>query len=336
VRSGTPTSFDQVDAMAFDSNNNNSNSYNKKVLPSSECNSEDSSLSDSDRTLVDDLSVMSTSNSPILSPDDYLVNLQRSYFKATFLVDDGSKCSNSGSIDSGNEDDAVGSSTDGQQKVVRCLADKDMAIGKLKEYLQPYVKVPMEYFKLFRMSNNQVETECTKLSDSLTNTFKDAERVTIELGRALRKDEFKCKLYFLNLSEINDDTEKIPFICEYILRNGAEVGQTKREILAHFVQIDKKYERLTFERTRLRKKNWKCPTKIYMDDQKFGDDIMLSSTSTASNEIIIQELPGDAFTDNDGQKIDDFSIVIFVRQFYPSKMEVGNYEEIVIGSECFF
>lgn len=334
VRSGTPTSLDQVDATAFDSNNNSSCNLSKKV-PSSECNSEDSSLSDSDRTLVDDLSIMSTSNSPIFSPDDVLLNLQKSYFKATFLYDDGSKCSNSGSIDSGNEDDAVGSSTDGHQKILRVLADKDMVIGKLKESLQLYVKVPMDYFKIFRMSSNQTETECTKLSESLTNTFKDAERVSIELGRALRKDEFKCKLYHLNLSEITDDTEKIPFVCEYILRNGAEVGQTKREILAHLVQVDKKFERLTYERTRLRKKNWKCPTKIYFDDQKFGDDILLSSTSTASNEIIVQELPGDALLDNDGQKIDDFSIAIFVRQFFPSKMEMSNFEEAVIGSEYF-
>ena len=32
--------------------------------------------------------------------------------------------------------------------------------------------------------------------------------------------------------------EKLPFLCDYILRNGAEVGQTKREILAHIGSVD--------------------------------------------------------------------------------------------------
>jgi ubiquitin carboxyl-terminal hydrolase 47 len=297
-------------------------------------------LSDSDRTLVDDLSVMSTSNSPIcatatenggLTVDDFMLNLKKVYFKATYLYDDGSKCNNSGSIDSGNEDDTVSSSSDSQQKILRILTDKDMSIGKLKEYLQPYVRVPMEYFKLFHVNLSQTETEITKLTDTLNNTFKDAERVSIELGRVLRKGEYKTKLYYLNLNEITDEIEKIPFICEYIVRHDADVATTKREILAHITQMDKKYEHLTFERLRMRKKNWRCPTKILVDHQKFGDDILLSSTT--ASELIIQEVPENANVDSTGQPIDDDCKVFFVRQFFPSKMEMGKFNEVVIGAK---
>lgn len=204
------------------------------------------------------------------------------------------------------------------------MCDKAMSVGKLKEFLQPYIKVPMEFFKIFKMSQMQTETECTRLTETVDNTFRDSEQLVIELGRALRKDEYKCKLYFLNLSEINDDTDQIPFICEYILTYAAEVGQTKREILAHISSVDERYAKLTAETCRLRKKSWKNPSKIYFDDQKFGDDILI----TASNlEIIIQEIPAD-------EPVQDLNLdsnVLFVRKFSPAKYELGKFSEIVLG-----
>jgi ubiquitin carboxyl-terminal hydrolase 47 len=151
------------------------------------------------------------------------------------------------------------------------------------------------------------------------------------LGRVLRKGEYKTKLYYLNLNEITDEIEKIPFICEYIVRHDADVATTKREILAHITQMDKKYEHLTFERLRMRKKNWRCPTKILVDHQKFGDDILLSSTT--ASELIIQEVPENANVDSTGQPIDDDCKVFFVRQFFPSKMEMGKFNEVVIGAK---
>lgn len=204
------------------------------------------------------------------------------------------------------------------------MCDKAMSVGKLKEFLQPYIKVPMEFFKIFKMSQMQTETECTRLTETVDNTFRDSEQLVIELGRALRKDEHKCKLYFLNLSEINEETDQIPFICEYILRNGAEVGQTKREILAHITSVDERYTKLTFDSCRLRKKSWKNPSKIYFDEQKFGDDIMI----TASNlEIIIQEISAE----EPEQPLNEESSVLFVRKFSPSKYELGKFNEIVLG-----
>lgn len=105
--------------------------------------------------------------------------------------------------------------------------------------------------------------------------YRDGERLTIELGRALRKGEYKYKVYYLSLVDTVDEIEKITFLCDWILCQGANVGKTKREILAQIVNINPKYN-IPYDRCRLRyKKHGRWPGKIYHDDQKFGDDIML-------------------------------------------------------------
>ncbi|CAO1302522.1 unnamed protein product [Diamesa serratosioi] len=329
--SSSNNSVDVVDSVAFalptiNNNNNNNNNDN--------CNSEDSSLSDSDRTLVEDSFQMckappnppSMHQSPYGDHVDKNGNDDKKYFFKGIMSS--SKNGSGGSVDSGNDENYEESAdSELNPKMLKVLVDKRMSVNKLKELIQPFVKIPMEYFKIFRQL--QMENECTRLQDSLSVTFKDDERLVIELGRALRKGEFKVKLYYLNILEVTD-IEKLPFVCDYILRNGAEVGQTKREILAHIGSVDEKYSKLTYERSRLRKKNWKSPTQIFIDDQKFGDDIIISSTTQF--EIIIQEMPENSSTlDSDGQDITDDCRSIFIRQFYPSKLDLGKFDEIVVG-----
>lgn len=314
-------SVDTVDSVAFN--------------VASECNSEDSSLSDSDRTLVDDSNFTSIPSPPrgILrnSTFDQNGNDESEWFFKAVLPNQFEN-GVSGSVDSGNENDEDLSDTSESQKILKILADRRMSVNKLKTKLQPFVKIPMEYFKIFHVLAAQSENECTTLTAPLSTAFKDEERLVIELGRALRKGEFKVKLYFLNVSEMTD-IEKLPFVCDYILRESAEVGQTKREILAHMRGLDEKYAHLTFERTRLRKKSWKSPAQIYMDDQKFGDDYIVKIS--ASLDIIIQEVPSenDNLLDCDGEAINDDSKSLFVRRFHPSKLELGKWDEIMIGSE---
>lgn len=324
----SPQSMDVVDSIAFN------------VPISGECNSEDSSLSDSDRTLVDDSNcIAACSPTPPPPPrgplkchfgDQNASDDVHCYFKA--VLPTRIEGSSAGSVDSGNENDEDTSDTSENQKILKVYADRRMSINKLKELLQPYVKIPMEYFKIFRVLSMHSENECTKLSESVHATFKDEERLVIELGRALRRGEFKVKLYFLNVAETTD-LEKLSFICEYILRESAEVGQIRREILAHIRGVDEKYAKLTYEKTRLRKKSWKSPGQIYLDDQKFGDDILISVS--ANPDIIIQELPNenDNLIDFDGEPLNDESKALFVRQFYPSKLEMGKWDEIMLGSK---
>lgn len=288
---------DVVDSVAFN------------VPSSGECNSEDSSLSsNSDRTLVDD------SNST--APQD--VEL---FFKAAIE----SETTSTNSNDTTDSRDS--------QKLLKVLVDRRMNVNNLKIKLQPLVKIPMEYFRIFRIST-QMEDECTDLNATLNSSFKDEERMMIELGRVLQPGEHKVKLYYLNIEEDDIDFEKLPVIAtDFIIRDSAEIGQTKREIIAHMKTLDKKYANLTYERTRLRKKSYKGPAAFYYEDSKVGDDYIMKMGP--NRDIIVQELPTerDGTHDVDGEPLDDESKSLFLRQFYPSKLEFGKFLEIVINSK---
>lgn len=79
--------------------------------------------------------------------------------------------------------------------VLKVLVDKRMRLSTLKKDLESLVGVPVEYFKVFRLSNSG-EVECSCLTEQL-NTYEDGERLNVKLGRALRNGEFKVKLYQL-------------------------------------------------------------------------------------------------------------------------------------------
>jgi ubiquitin carboxyl-terminal hydrolase 47 len=87
--------------------------------------------------------------------------------------------------------------------VLKVLVDKRMFLGSLKKDLEPFVGVPVEYFKIYRLYSGQQEFECARLTESLSS-YRDDEKLTIKLGRALRKGEHRGKIYQLlpNSSEV--------------------------------------------------------------------------------------------------------------------------------------
>lgn len=170
---------DTVDAVMksppivqFDYRNSTNNPHNQ-MEP--ESNSEDSSLSDGDRTLVGDVSPMlSASNSPacsdqhLSSPEDRTkingdaygdddtdmldVNqAKKYYFKATYYEEP---------IIVDNNDEPI-------RRTLSVLVDSHINVVNLKRVLEPYIKVPMEYFKIFRHNSSQNEIECTRLTEDL-------------------------------------------------------------------------------------------------------------------------------------------------------------------------
>lgn len=95
------------------------------------------------------------------------------------------------------------------------------------------------------------------------------------------------------------------------------VGQAKKEILA---EIKRKYDiDIPYERCRLRKKYYKTASKVFLDEQKFED-----LRSHSQFEMIIQELP-------DKETVTDTNqIVLFVRRWLPAKLELEQFQEIVL------
>lgn len=84
------------------------------------------------------------------------------------------------------------------------------------------------------------------------------------------------------MNDVVDDVDKLPFLCNWIVRNGQQVGQIKRDILAHLATSDSKYNNLAYERCRLRKKGWKNISKVHTDEQKIGEDVALTNNSDVS------------------------------------------------------
>lgn len=138
-----------------------------------ESNSEDSSLSDGDRTLVGDVSpIDSVTSSPAHfdqqwpSPDEPKTNgifdgdddtdmaddskMRDLYFKAVYYEEPSA-------TESGEP-----------ARLLKVLVHKNIIIANLKNALAPYIKVPMEFFKIFRMSSAQNETECTRLNERIS------------------------------------------------------------------------------------------------------------------------------------------------------------------------
>lgn len=139
------------------------------------------------------------------------------------------------------------------------------------------------------------------------------------MGRVLRKNEYIVKVF--NLTPNNENGELFTFLFEQIIAKGQTVAQIRKEIV---FQAKKQYMLdIPFAKSRLRKKSWKNPSKVYLDDQKFVDDITLTNNNS---EIFIQQLP-------DNEKVTSTSqLVLFVRQWCPSTLTLKPFEEIVMDT----
>lgn len=80
---------------------------------------------------------------------DEAKNANDTYFKATFAEEPSTDESN------------------GPTRILKVLVHKNQIIGNLKRALEPYIEVPMEYFKIFRHTS-ALETECSRLNDKIT------------------------------------------------------------------------------------------------------------------------------------------------------------------------
>lgn len=171
-----------------------------------ESNSEDSSLSDGDRTLVEDhgsalagADLSSTNNSPacseaqLSSPESRLINdfagddddddeddddyngvsrtiktgARKLYFRAKLLDDEAAAAAAMSNGSSSSSSTSEYGPKMQQQRTLKVLADQSMVLGQLKRELEPFVCVQKKYFKIFRQSPSS-ETECARLTQKLS------------------------------------------------------------------------------------------------------------------------------------------------------------------------
>lgn len=296
-------------------------------------NSEDSSLSDSDRTLIGDAPtdcvdlLLSNSASPadqhMASPSDpcrdtynydvlgrpgdemswddaetetdlHRVSSQFLLFKLTTILDH------------------FVMPDEGEFNVYSALVDKRITLEALKKHLESTLRVSSEYFKVFK-HHAIVNDELTRLSETL-RLFTKGDMLIIKLGRVLREDEHLCKIF--HLTPDNMDPNNLLF--EHVITKNQTVLSVKKEIIQH-AKKEKQLD-IAHDRCRLREKNWKKPKKVYLDDQKFGDEIMFPYNL----ELYLQELSEPETVTSNNQ------FVVFLRKWSPSELELGPFEEVVL------
>lgn len=321
-------------------------------------NSEDSSLSDGDRTLVEEThqndshsQISSPSHSPqlsspedgdikqgcrpmlaedIMSDDDDIIEIDPNlYFSAVQMPIDEIDSTNptllhgnSNSI-SDNEDSPK-LIAEKLNKYLKVFVDERTKIGSLKRALEPHVTVPAEYFKIVRKQTDQLKLDTANGNENVL-VFKEGEQLKVELGRNPRKGERKAKIHFLRNRDLNNETAKLPIVCEWIFKLGLSVIEAKRQLVAQFNRIDaKEYETLTVENCRLWEKNGRNPYKILPDDHKLGSDLRLSINC----EFIIQECEHGVCTSTNEE-----SLTLFVRRWHPSTLELDDFQEITLEKD---
>lgn len=289
-------------------------------------NSEDSSLSDSDRTLVGDNPGehldMSTngSNSPIPGweadpldainvkekseemqwedPDSTVEDPMRDnyYFKVVNI---------SSTLD-----------TDLCQRNCKVLMDVRMPLERLKANLEPYVRVPVGYFKVYKQSAN-TEHEWTNQIDT-PRMLKHDDKLVIKLGRNLKKDEFNCKVFLLKLEQPDD-----PFfyLFDHVITKGQTYGQITKEIVMRAKKLHGL--ELTHNNFRLREKlRSSKEVRGVLLENKVCSEVL----SDLGWDLCLQELPEkDRYTSTS-------QTIFWVRHWRPSKLELGPLQEIIIDS----
>lgn len=206
------------------------------------------------------------------------------------------------------------------EKTLRAYVDKRITLAELKKELETHIGVGADCFKIYRVYSSSQEIECTRLSDNLMS-YGDDSRLTVKLGRALRKGEYKVKIYQLCVNE----PEPFKYLIDYVIVKGMTVLTAKKEILP---EIQEKYNlNIPLNRCRLRKKSWKNPGPIYLDNQRFEKDIPVS----ANWEIFLEVLSDPEAVTSSTQ------IAVFTRMWHPSTFQLEPFKEIVLDNanvEC--
>uniref|UniRef100_UPI00398E4669 ubiquitin carboxyl-terminal hydrolase 47 isoform X2 n=1 Tax=Pristiophorus japonicus TaxID=55135 RepID=UPI00398E4669 len=195
------------------------------------------------------------------------------------------------------------------------FVDKRITLAAFKQQLEPYIGVPSSQFKVFRVYANNQEFESVRLNETLSS-FSDDNKITVRLGRALRKGEYRVKVYQL----LVNDPEPCKFLLDAVFAKGMSVRQSKEELLPQLGEqcgLD-----LSIDRFRLRKKTWKNPGTIFLDYHIYEEDINISSNW----EVFLEAL-------NEPEKMKSLSqLAVLTRQWRPSHMKLETFQEVVLES----
>ncbi|KAG8125811.1 hypothetical protein E2320_021064 [Naja naja] len=193
--------------------------------------------------------------------------------------------------------------------------DKRITLSAFKQLLEPFVGVPSSQFKVFRIYASSQEFESVRLNETLSS-FSDDNKITIRFGRALKKGEYRVKVYQL----LVNDPEPCKFLIDSVFAKGMTVRQSKEELLPQL--REQCGLNLTVDRFRLRKKTWKNPGTVFLDYHVYEEDINISSNWEVFLEIL-----------EEAEKMKSMSqLAVLSRRWRPSEMKLDPFQEVVLES----
>ncbi|XP_029642939.1 ubiquitin carboxyl-terminal hydrolase 47 isoform X1 [Octopus sinensis] len=199
------------------------------------------------------------------------------------------------------------------QRTLIVNVDKRITLEDFKKELEPYIGLSSENFKVFKVYSNNQEFESTQLNENLS--FLEDGKLNIKLGRALRPGEYRVKVYQL----LVDEPEPCKFLIETIFAKRMSVLESKKQILAELKEqcnLD-----IPLSRCRLRKKSWKNPGAVYLDNQLYDDDISLYTHW----EIFLEVLEGPDQVKSANE------LSLFARRWRTSTYRLDPFQEVVLS-----
>ncbi|XP_029316325.1 ubiquitin carboxyl-terminal hydrolase 47 isoform X2 [Cottoperca gobio] len=210
------------------------------------------------------------------------------------------------------------SQDDSSSDAQKCLVvhvDKRITLAAFKQNLEPYVGVASTQFKVFRVYANNQEFESVRLNETLSS-FSDDNKITIRLGRALKKGEYRVKVYQLLVNE----PEPCKFLVDTVFAKGMTVRRSKEELLP-LLKEQCKLD-LSLDSVRLRKKTWKNPGTVFLDYHVYEEDISISSNWEVFLEVL-----------NEPEKMKSMSqLAVLSRRWSPATMKLGPFKEVILES----
>ncbi|XP_063043882.1 ubiquitin carboxyl-terminal hydrolase 47 isoform X3 [Engraulis encrasicolus] len=201
------------------------------------------------------------------------------------------------------------------QKCLLVHVDKRISLAAFKQNLEPFVGVTSTQFKVFRVYANNQEFESVRLNETLSS-FSDDNKITIRLGRALKKGEYRVKVYQLLVNE----PEPCKFLVDTVFAKGMTVRQSKEELqplLKDQCKLD-----LSIDRFRLRKKTWKNPGTVFLDYHVYEEDINISSNWEVFLEVLAEP-----------ERMKSMSqLAVLTRRWRPAQMKLEAFQEVVLES----
>lgn len=147
--------------------------------------------------------------------------------------------------------------------------DKRMTVKELKTQLIPYINIPSDFIILNRCKSD-TELEELALPSSSLEDLAYSDTIKITMGQALRDGEYRGIIYWI---EPQEQTTKIHFkkMFDWIITMGTSVLDTKKELL---VKLNKTQNiDIPLDRCRLRKKKKDSLMRCYFNEEIWNEDI---------------------------------------------------------------